>query len=74
MFREGFISICVYKNVYEHRTFYDTVIYRKIKLNGGYDYKRGANLKPTDLPVLLKLLVEVQDFLDAINSEENPTQ
>lgn len=74
MFREGFISICVYKNVYEHKTFYDVVIYRKIKVNGGYDYKRGANLKPSDLPDLAKLLAEVQDFLVATNDDENPVQ
>lgn len=74
MFREGFLSICVYKNVYEKRTFYDVVIYRKIKSNEGYDYKRGANLKPSDLPVLSKLLDEVHDFLSSINREENPVQ
>lgn len=74
MFREGYLSVCVYKNVYERKTFYDVVIYRKIKTNGGYDYKRGANLKSTDLPVLLKLLVEVMDFLTATDSEENPIQ
>lgn len=74
MFREGYLSVCVYKNVYERRTFFDIVIYRKIKLTEGYNYKRGANLKPTDLPVLEKLLGEVQDFLAATNSEENSVQ
>jgi len=74
MFREGFLSICVYKNVYEKRTFFDVVVYRKIKTNGGYDYKRGTNLKPTDLPVLSKLLTEVQDFLAVTNLEENIVQ
>lgn len=74
MFREGFLSICVYKNVYEKRTFFDVVVYRKIKTNEGYDYKRGTNLKPADLPILSKLLSEVQDFLAAINLEENTAQ
>lgn len=75
MFREDYLSVCVYKNVHERRTFYDVVIFRKIKVNGGgYDYKRGANLKPVDVPVLAKLLVEVQDFLGTLDIEEIPTR
>jgi hypothetical protein len=67
MFREGYLSVCVYKNVYEHKTFYDVVIYRKIRIaNGEYDYRRGANLKPSDLPVLQQLLKEVSDFLETL--------
>ena len=74
MFREGYLSVCVYKNVYETRTFYDIVVYRKIKTAQGYDYKRGANLKPTDIPVLCKLLADVQDFLAAANPAETSAQ
>ena len=74
MFREGFLSVCVYKNVYENRTFFDVVVYRKIRTKDGYDYKRGTNLKPADLPILSKLLSEVQDFVSALNIEENTSQ
>jgi hypothetical protein len=75
MFREGFLSICVYKNVYEYKTFYDVVIYRKIMIGGGdYKYKRGANLKPSDLSVLAGLLTEVRDFLESYDSQENLAQ
>jgi hypothetical protein len=69
MFKEGYISVCIYKNVYDRKTFYDTVICRKIKQtsNGAPVYKRGANLKPSDIPHLLTLLPEVMDFLRAEN-------
>lgn len=69
MFREGFISVAVYKNVFEKRTFYDIVIYRKIRVGSGYDYRRGANLKPADIPALIILLNEVNDCLRALDQE-----
>lgn len=66
MFKEGYISVHVYLNVTTNgRKFYDTVVYRKIKKNGGYEHVRGANLKPDDLLILIKLLQEAQDFLTA---------
>jgi hypothetical protein len=75
MFREGYLSILVYKNVYESKVFHDIVIYRKIKMkNGGYEYKRGTNLKPSDWPVLMVLAAEVQDFLRTLESENNSAQ
>lgn len=75
MFREGFLSVCVYKNAYEHKVFYDIVIYRKIKsANGSFDYRRGTNLKPTDLPTLEALIKEAQDFLTSLESENNPAR
>jgi hypothetical protein len=75
MFREGYLSVCIYKNVFERKTFYDIVIYRKIKgSNGEYDYRRGTNLKPSDLPVLLTLVAEARDFLTSLESENNSAQ
>jgi hypothetical protein len=75
MFREGFLSVCVYKNVYERKTFYDIVVYRKIKdSNGSFDYRRGTNLKPTDLPILRNLIKEAEDFLTSLESENNPAR
>lgn len=66
MYKDGYISVHVYLNVDdEGRKFYDTVIYRKIKKGDGFDHVRGANLKPSDLPVLLKLLAEAHEFLQA---------
>jgi len=70
MFREGYLSVLVYKNVYEQRTFYDWVIYRKIRVNGKSIYKRGTNLKPCDIPDLEVLLSEVKQFLQAIPGGE----
>lgn len=70
MFREGYLSLCIYKNVYENRTFYDIVVYRKIKRSGHvpkdgprFEYKRGTNLKPTDIPALQMLLTAAADYL-----------
>jgi len=68
MFREGYLSLCIYKNVYEKRVFYDIVIYRKIKVNGKLDYKRGANLKPSDILVLVVLLKEADGYLNSIEA------
>lgn len=72
MFKEGYISVHVYLNVTtDGRKFYDTVVYRKIKKSGGYEHVRGTNLKPNDLPVLMKLLGEANSFLEAELGEEN---
>lgn len=71
MYKEGYLSVHVYLNVdSDGRKFYDTVIYRKIKKGDGFDHVRGANLKPSDIPVLLKLLSEVNEFLEAELKEE----
>jgi hypothetical protein len=71
MFREGFLSVTVYKTAYERATFHDVVIYRKVRVRGGnFDYRRGANLKPSDIPVLQKLLVEVNDYFKALSQDE----
>jgi hypothetical protein len=68
MFREGYVSVCIYQNVFEKQAFHDVVIFRKIKMNGYSDYKRGANLKPSDIPDLLILLKEVEDYFKSIDA------
>ena len=66
MYKEGYISIHVFLNVDSTgRKFYDTVIYRKIKKGDGFEHVRGANLKPADVPIVIKLLKEVDEFLQA---------
>lgn len=71
MFKEDYISVHVYLNVMtDGRRFYDTVVFRKIKTREGWEHVRGANLKPSDLPITIKLLQEAQDFLDAEMQEE----
>lgn len=66
MFKEGYISVHVYLNVTtDGKEFYDTVIYRKIKKGDKHEHVRGTNLKPGDVPVVIKLLQEADDFLQA---------
>ena len=66
MFKQGYVSVHVFLNMTtEGRKFYDTVIYRKIKKNGGFEHVRGTNLKPEDLPILVDLLGEANDFIKA---------
>lgn len=70
MYKEGYISVAIYKNVYEKKTYFDIVIYRKIRLpDGSNDFKRGANLKPEDLPILADLLDEANDYLAAVQPD-----
>lgn len=79
MYKEGYLSVVIYKNVYQvpvmadgttTRIFYDIVPYRKIKDRyGNSEYKRGTNLKPNDLPLLQKLLQEAHEYLKAITDE-----
>jgi hypothetical protein len=66
MFREGYISVVVYKNKYARKTFYDIVFFRKVKVNGKSEWRRGANFKPTDMPDLAVLLPEVEAFCDSL--------
>jgi len=64
MYKEGYISVHVYLNVErDGRKFYDTVVYRKIKKGSDFEHVRGANFKPYDIPVVIKLLQEASDFL-----------
>lgn len=68
MFREGYVAVHIYMNVYKNRTFYDIVIARKIKRDGKQEYVRGANLKPSDLPALQVLLTAADEFLLSVDS------
>ena len=70
MYKEGYLSVHVFINVdSEGRKFYDTVVYRKIKKGDTFEHVRGANLKPSDIPILIKLLSEADEFLRAELSE-----
>lgn len=63
-FSSGFLLLNVYLNITDDGTsYYDTVLYRKIRSNGHTEYKRGANLKPTDLADAILLLGEAQKFI-----------
>lgn len=65
MYRDGYVSVCIYLNVMNDGSkFYDTVIFRKIKKGNNCNWERGANLKPYDIPILLKLLKEAEEFLN----------
>ena len=74
MFREGYLSVLIYKNVYEKRTFYDVVVYRKVKSNGVAKYRRGANLKPSDISCLQTLLEEANHYLESIGEIDTPEE
>lgn len=63
---QGYISISIYLNVIQGHDYYDVVIHRRVKQKGGEQiWKRGANLKPTDIPDILELLEEVKTYLMA---------
>lgn len=64
---QGYVSVSVYLDHRAGRTFYDIVIYRKVrdKTTGASTWKRGANLKPTDIPSLVYVLQEIQAYLEA---------
>jgi len=67
MFREGYISVCIFKNVFDHRTIYDIVLYRKIKdKQGKSTYQRGANLKPSDLAAVIRLMQDAETYLTSV--------
>lgn len=64
VFQEGYLSVQVFKNVRENKSvYYDTVIYRKVSTAKGSEWRRGANLKPSDLALLIKLLGNADDYL-----------
>ena len=68
MYREGYLSVCVYMNVMTNGDkYYDTVVFRKIGRGNQAKFKKGTSYKPTDLPDLITLL---QAALEFINSEK----
>ncbi len=71
MYKEGYLSVCVYLNVTDNNErYYDIVVYRRIRTGSKSEYHRGANLKPTDLPILQRLLLEAEQFLVAELGDE----
>lgn len=62
-FQDGPLSVVVYRNTVGARVFYDVVIYRRIRVNGDFSYRRGTNLKPEDLPSLQRLLHSAEEFM-----------
>lgn len=68
MFRDGYVAVLVYVNVYVNKTFYDIVITRKIKRNDKQEYVRGANLKPDDIDSLVVLLNAAKDYISSVRS------
>lgn len=77
MYKEGYVSVHIFLTIEEDGSkYYDTVIYRKIKKKGNngsdYEWIRGANHKPDDLPILVKLLGEADAFLKEERREVEP--
>ncbi len=75
-YRQDYISVSIYLNVMgDGQRFYDTVIHRKIKSSNepdGFEWRRGTNLKPRDLPILASLLHQAHEFLSAeLNTERD---
>jgi len=61
-FQYGSVLVAVYRNADAGgRAFVDVVIYRRV--NGSF--RRGANLKPADLPVLADLLLQAGRHIQA---------
>ena len=60
----GYVTVNIYLNYSGTGVpFLDIVIYRKIKTpTGKISYKRGASLKPSDIPNLLQILTEITKF------------
>lgn len=78
--REDFVSISIYRNVVDDKTYYDIVPARLIYVRQGDGsrkrvWKRGANFKPADIPLLLRLLLQAAellsdlDVMDAISAD-----
>lgn len=55
-FTLGWLRVTVYENTYESKTYLDTVIYRLVGRGPSAEWRRGANMKPRDLPVLVSLI------------------
>jgi hypothetical protein len=55
--------------------YYDVKIYRKIRDGSrreGFRYQAGANLKPSDIPDLMELLWQVDDYLNEFIKARHP--
>lgn len=64
-YTQGYLSICIYLNVVQGCDYYDIVIHRRIRdrQTGQQVWRRGANLKPTDLTDACELLQEAREYL-----------
>jgi hypothetical protein len=72
--REDQCSVAIYRNQVDSRVYYDIVISRLVlvrKPDGSKarEWRRGANLKPGDLPKIGRLLEEARQFLDSGEAE-----
>jgi len=63
-FQSGPVLVAVYQNEDGGKVYLDIVIYRKVGNGGQLEFKRGANLKPQDLPVLVSLLGKAQEYIE----------
>lgn len=68
---KGQILVAVYRNEIDSRVYYDTVIYRRIRQGG--EFRRGTNLKPHDLPLLVELLSQAGEYLVKIGQIPDPS-
>ena len=72
-FKDSFLRVSVFENHYRGSIFYDIVISRKIKTKQGNVYRRGANLKPSDIHILIDLLRKTETYLfERIKSSLQP--
>jgi hypothetical protein len=61
-FSSGYLLLNVYANPVNGSVYYDTVLYRKIKTSEGIEYRRGANLKPTDIDDAILIFSEAKKY------------
>ena len=64
-FERGHIQVATYLNETPGGSYYDVVIYRKIRVDGKMLYRRGANLKPDDLPLVISLLQQAAEYIES---------
>lgn len=70
--REDYVSISIYRNVVDDKTYYDIVPARLIYVrqeDGSKKrvWKRGANFKPDDIPRLIRLLLQAAELLSNLD-------
>jgi len=72
IFREDYVSVSIYKNEVNGKTYYDIVPARLIWIYEGKTkkriWKRGANFNPDDLMKLVRLLLQAAELLNDHNA------
>ena len=63
VFRDGWLAVAIFKNDYREQTYYDSVIFRRIRLSNRYGWVRGANMKHEDLKQLVPLLHAASEWI-----------